>query len=43
MGYFHPLFLNLGIFNSQQLIPIYNKKIADDWLRTKDLWYRKRT
>ena len=43
MGHSRPLFIYFRLFNTQLTVnksSIY-KKIANDWIRTADLWYLK--
>ena len=42
MGHSRPFFLYFRIFNTQLTVNKCSLNFADDWIRTADLWYRKR-
>ena len=42
MGHSRPLFLYIRLFYKQLTVNICSIKDADDWIRTRVLWYRKR-
>ena len=41
MGHSRPLSHYFRLFNTVYNKQIFNTKIANDWIRTADLWYRK--
>ena len=42
MGNSKPLFLNFRLFKTVDSKQMFNINFADDWIRSADLWYRKR-
>ena len=42
MGHSRPLFLYFRLFYKQLTVNKCSIKVADDWIRTRVLWYRKR-
>ena len=42
MGHSRPLFFFILVFSIQLTVNVQNKFLADDWIRTADLWNWKR-
>ena len=42
MGHYRPLFFFIFVFSIQLTVNKCSINFADDWIRTADLWYRKR-
>ena len=42
MGHFRPLFLYFRLFYKQLTVNKCSIKVANDWIQTRVLWYRKR-
>ena len=42
MRHSQPLFLSFCLFHTIESTQMFNINFADDWIRTLDLWYRKR-